>query len=434
MSIQKVLYTSLFILFASYSDALAQSSSSANIVNNPGFEILTECPANYGSIESATGWIPVQFTPDLFHACATDPRVGVPSNYFGTQSPAEGEAYAGILLYHERSPLEMIATHFVEPMQKGEKYEVSFKISWARIYSNYACNGIGVLFTNDPSDASEISTPDIVLNELMTEDKTWTTVSKTVIAGDDYEFLVIGNFRGKEATKIYQFQRTGYPGAYYFIDDIQVKKVFNESENFIKISGKIQDVITQKPIVARIDYVLDELNYRAFEESKAEDGQYEFSYMQQNKGFYLEVKAEGYFSQRIKIGEITDSTIEQNFSLQPIEKGQSVIWNEITFQTGEAVLTKESTPSLKILAKFLQENTDFRIEIAGHTDNQGDATKNQILSQERANRVMKYLIEEGFISPKRLEAKGYGDAKPITDNETEQNRQKNRRVEIKIID
>jgi outer membrane protein OmpA-like peptidoglycan-associated protein len=114
--------------------------------------------------------------------------------------------------------------------------------------------------------------------------------------------------------------------------------------------------------------------------------------------------------------------------------GNSVVWEEINFNTGEATLQKNSTPSLKTLAKFLQENPDFRVEISGHTDNQGDEENNQSLSQERAKTVVKYLIEEGFISPKRLEAKGYGSSQPLNANDTEENRKKNRRVEVKIIE
>lgn len=434
---QKVLYAFGYILsfILLLSSLKAQTVSSLeNLVNNPSFEELNNCPTNYGAIDEAVGWLSINFTPDLFNVCATDPRLGVPSNYFGNQKPAEGNGYAGLLLYHELSPLEFIGTSFVEPMQKGEKYQVSFKISWARVYSNYACNGIGVLFTNDPTTALETTIPDIIINDLMTEDRKWTTISKTVIAADEYNFLVIGNFRGKEDTKTYQFQKTGYPGAYYFIDDIQVKKVVEYGDDFIKISGKIQDAITQKPLEARIDYVLNDINYRAFEESNPEDGMYEFSSMQRSTGFYLEVKSEGYFSQRIKIKEVEGNVVNQDFVLQPIKMGNSVVWEEINFNTGEATLQKNSTPSLKTLAKFLQENPDFRVEISGHTDNQGDEENNQSLSQERAKTVVKYLIEEGFISPKRLEAKGYGSSQPLNANDTEENRKKNRRVEVKIIE
>ncbi|NJL12641.1 MAG: OmpA family protein [Microscillaceae bacterium] len=86
----------------------------------------------------------------------------------------------------------------------------------------------------------------------------------------------------------------------------------------------------------------------------------------------------------------------------------------------------------RCLANFLQEHSDYRIEIAGHTDSQGDESINLELSQARANAVVNYLVEEGYISPKRLVARGYGSAQALAPNDTEENRQKNRRVEVKI--
>ncbi len=432
-------FTFLLLCLQNYCAVLAQvqdiPASSNNIVNNYSFEELENCPQGYGAIDQASGWIAVNFTPDLFHECATDPRVSVPQNYFGTQKPSEGKGYAGILLYHERSPLEFIATNFTEPMVKGEKYNLSFKISWARVYSNYACNGIGVLFTNNVSEALEITTPDLVINDLITDHKGWVTISKTIIADDNYDFIVIGNFKGKEKTKTYQFQRTGYPGAYYYIDEVKVEKFKeDEAQDFIKIYGKVLDANTQKPLDARIDYVLTDINYRAFEETNTSTGAYEFSSMQSASSFYLEVKTEGYFSQRIRIKEVKEKTVEQNFALMPMQVGNVMVWEDIFFNSNEAVLKKSSTPALKMLASFLQENPNFRIEIAGHTDNQGNETDNLALSRNRAQAVVNYLIEEGFISPKRLEAKGYGATNPLTSNDTEEGRQKNRRVEVKIIE
>ncbi|GAB4404081.1 MAG: hypothetical protein OHK0053_29380 [Microscillaceae bacterium] len=411
--------------------------ASPNLVNNPSFEQISNCPARYGGIEEAEGWISLGFTPDLFHTCATDPRLGVPHNYFGTLYPAEGEGYAGLLLYHERSPLEYIATNLAPAMEKGEKYEVSLRISWARVYSNYACNNLGILFTNDMGllQSGQDIVPDIRMDKINTDDKVWVTIAKTIVADDDYSFVVIGNFSGKEKTKKYQFQRTGYPGAYYYIDDIQVRRVVDptDSDNFIKILGQVKDAQSQAPLAARIDYVLYDLNYRAFEETIPSTGNFEFSNMQRTESFYLEVKAEGYFSQRLRIENTDQAIVQADIALQAVAVGHSVVWPDIHFATGQSELRKSSGPSLKMLANFLQEHSDYRIEIAGHTDNQGEENANLELSQARANAVVNYLVEEGYISPKRLVARGYGSTQALAPNDTEENRQKNRRVEVKII-
>lgn len=78
-----------------------------------------------------------------------------------------------------------------------------------------------------------------------------------------------------------------------------------------------------------------------------------------------------------------------------------------------------------------QGNEEWKIEIGGHTDYTGSDAYNQTLSQKRASAVRAYLISQG-ISAERLTAKGYGEAKPIASNETEEGKAENRRVEFKI--
>jgi outer membrane protein OmpA-like peptidoglycan-associated protein len=82
---------------------------------------------------------------------------------------------------------------------------------------------------------------------------------------------------------------------------------------------------------------------------------------------------------------------------------------------------------------FLKENRNIKIEISGHTDNIGDSKHNMILSENRAKSVCDYLIINS-IDKSRLTYKGYGDTRPINDNNTKQNRAKNRRTEFKVIE
>ena len=432
-----ILYTLVIFLIqnpSSFCDA-QEINNDNNLVNNPSFEDIIECPGDYGRIEDAIGWLALQFSPDLFHHCATDPKIGTPQNYFGNQPPSRnGKAYAGLLLYHDNSPLEFIGTNLVEPMEKKVRYKVSIKISWAKIYSNYACNNLGILFTNDILEATQVTQPDIVIDEIIA-DTSWIEFSKIITVDDNYQFIVIGNFKGKENTKTYEFGRTGYDGAYYYIDDIHVSKIAEEDDdNFIKVIGNVFDEETLRPINSRIDFVLPEINYRAFEESSAETGHYAFSNMQKSNYFFLEVTSEGYFSKRILVSNKKDPIIERNFYLRPTKVGNSTVIYDIFFESGKAEIKPQSYPSLDLLAHFLQENPGFKVEISGHTDNQGDEKKNQTLSKERAQAVVNYLIEKGFINAKRLVAVGYGSSQPIAENDTDEGRSKNRRVELKILE
>ena len=84
------------------------------------------------------------------------------------------------------------------------------------------------------------------------------------------------------------------------------------------------------------------------------------------------------------------------------------------------------------LATFLTENEDVTIRITGHTDNIGSDESNQILSEGRANAVKRDLIKRG-IDPERIETEGKGESDPVVDNDTEEGRALNRRVEFTII-
>jgi len=109
-------------------------------------------------------------------------------------------------------------------------------------------------------------------------------------------------------------------------------------------------------------------------------------------------------------------------------KRKPIVLNNIFFETGKAVLQKESFPELDKLVSLLSKS-QMMIEVRGHTDNKGDEKKNQLLSEERAKAVVDYLISKK-INKNRLFYKGFGSSKPLTSNNTEEGRQKNRRVEF----
>ena len=84
---------------------------------------------------------------------------------------------------------------------------------------------------------------------------------------------------------------------------------------------------------------------------------------------------------------------------------------------------------LESVFNSLEAFTNVKVEIDGHTDNQGGDSYNMALSYDRAKSVMNYLVQRG-ISPDRIVAKGYGKTRPIATNDTPDGRAKNRRVEL----
>lgn len=106
--------------------------------------------------------------------------------------------------------------------------------------------------------------------------------------------------------------------------------------------------------------------------------------------------------------------------------------NNIFFDFNKATLRKESVAELRNLHKLMLDNPKIKIEISGHTDSIGTAEVNQKLSQDRAEAVREFLVGHG-IAATRVIAKGYGATRPVAPNDTEDNRQKNRRTEFRII-
>lgn len=117
---------------------------------------------------------------------------------------------------------------------------------------------------------------------------------------------------------------------------------------------------------------------------------------------------------------------------EEIKRGRLIL-DGVTFESGKTLLTPNSYTVLDRVYESLNEWEKVRLEIRGHTDNQGDNNLNLRLSQLRAEAVMRYLIEKG-ISAERLTAIGFGESTPIDDNRTANGRAKNRRVELRRID
>ncbi|MFP3999640.1 MAG: OmpA family protein, partial [Desulfobacterales bacterium] len=106
----------------------------------------------------------------------------------------------------------------------------------------------------------------------------------------------------------------------------------------------------------------------------------------------------------------------------------------ILFDVDSHNLRSQSFPVLHRIGSMLREHSDLRILIEGHTDSTGQASRNQVLSEKRAESVRRFLIDNYNIDPGRLESVGYGQRRPTDTNETAEGRQNNRRVELVRID
>ena len=121
----------------------------------------------------------------------------------------------------------------------------------------------------------------------------------------------------------------------------------------------------------------------------------------------------------------------EELSGESIKEGGIFVLKNLYFDTGQSDIKMVSHEELDRLVRFLKNHPNVTIEIAGHTDGVGDDAHNLQLSQDRAEAVKIYLMDQG-IAEVRMEAKGYGEHQPIADNNTEAGRQQNRRTEVKI--
>jgi outer membrane protein OmpA-like peptidoglycan-associated protein len=115
-------------------------------------------------------------------------------------------------------------------------------------------------------------------------------------------------------------------------------------------------------------------------------------------------------------------------------RGTIISMSDILFDVGKATLTQDLKTNLAKIAGILTIYKDANVQVEGHTDNVGGEEYNQKLSEKRAENVMQYLVTPGGIAQARLTSMGYGFSKPIVDNSTKEGRQKNRRVDLVIMD
>lgn len=123
----------------------------------------------------------------------------------------------------------------------------------------------------------------------------------------------------------------------------------------------------------------------------------------------------------------------QELNAQQTNRGLVLTLGDVLFETGKSNLLAGSMLAIEKLAEFLEDNVERMVLIEGHTDNVGSATYNLDLSLRRSGAVQEALIQKG-ISSERLFVKGYGEAYPVATNDESGGRQRNRRVEIVILE
>jgi outer membrane protein OmpA-like peptidoglycan-associated protein len=272
----------------------------------------------------------------------------------------------------------------------------------------------------------------VELDNLQHEGKVLNVGTPVNSADDDITFIIDGNTR----KGYFASNREGGLGG----DDIYG---FTELEPLVfeclmEVSGTVRDQDTNEVLAGATLRVLDENNQEVSYFTTDMEGNYQMT-LNCDKVTFLGASREGYVASAVS--EVTSDTqrvtLDFYLSAEPVvpvvteavRKALLDYAKTILFDTGKATIKPESESVLNNIADILDDYPNVAFRIEGHTDSVGSDSFNEKLSQARAQSVMNYLIGKGIPSD-RMTAVGYGETRPIADNNTSEGRRTNRRVEI----
>lgn len=166
-----------------------------------------------------------------------------------------------------------------------------------------------------------------------------------------------------------------------------------------------------------------------------DNGKFEF-YTAFDNQIKMLAQSDGYLPEAFTLESDPDRKYEEvnyEFLLTRIIAGETVQLDNVLFVRSKPVLLHESHEQLDMLYIYMTSHPENKIELSGHTDNQGSAKLNHQLSEDRVKTIRNYLINKG-VNKKRISGKGYGQTKPIASNAREETRRLNRRVEFKVVE
>ena len=221
------------------------TTQAQNLVPNPSFEDAV-CPGQgMGFEEFIFNWKAARETPDYYNSCSAGWSSSVPANYEGYQQAATGNAYIGMLTYvvpNTLTPAEVASVQLLSPLTVGQKYYVSFKLSWTLFDGNVgmANNKIGIQFSsieyNQTNPMPYNNQCHLCTDTIITDSVNWTVVSGIFIADASYSHLNLGSFFENQYIDAVGYG-DNYAGAYYYFDDVSVIAIDSTLHSFVMPSA-----------------------------------------------------------------------------------------------------------------------------------------------------------------------------------------------------
>jgi len=263
----------------------------------------------------------------------------------------------------------------------------------------------------------------------------WTNWTTPVNLGPEINTLSFDAYYTVPASGEYAYMVSS-AGGYGLTDLIRVKLPKEiKPEAVVLVYGKVLNAKTKQPIQADIIFENLVTGKEAGEAiSNPKTGEFRIA-LPYGASYGFRAVADGFLSvnKNIELIQLKDyKEVQEDLMLAPIEIGQAIQLQNIFFLQGKAELKPESYPELDRLVEVLKINGSIEIELSGHTDDRGDKSANYDLSDERVKTVMTYLTSKG-INKSRMKGQGYGGSRPIVANDTDEHREKNRRVDFKIV-
>jgi outer membrane protein OmpA-like peptidoglycan-associated protein len=193
----------------------------------------------------------------------------------------------------------------------------------------------------------------------------------------------------------------------------------------VEVTGRVSDRATGRALAATI--TVPEADSAVLTTDSA-TGVYRTRLM---PGAYsMIVESPGYVRRNASMLVEKETPLARDFQL--VAERMVITLRGVYFDFDQATIKPESRPALKEAARILEENPTIKVQIQGHTDSKGSDKYNLGLSDRRARAVVNYLVQELGADGGRLTAKGYGETRPVADNQTDAGRALNRRVEFVI--
>jgi len=222
--------------------------------------------------------------------------------------------------------------------------------------------------------------------------------------------------------------------AHSYADDIKNLDIFSfpvpmeaQPEAVAHLKGSLINSETKKPMKGIVSVIDLDKGVEVAPVFLRPDGSFDFDLINK-RNYLLIIQGDDFF--RIEELFFMDGDMEIHKETEPIES--KIAFQSLEFENSKADILPEMHNDLNKVANFLIDHPKLNLVISGHTDSQGNGDANLRLSQARADAIRAYLIYEFKIAPARIEAHGYGDSKPIVEEQGDEDRKLNRRVEFEI--